>query len=124
MRPPQDRRGVVPATPIYDALCDEYRRLFRALPGDRSGEEELRFTAFGGDPRADAHHGHGYAPPSGLTAGAYATAPPGAPLPHHHDPGSRYQPRPQAHPTGMVPVWQGRPGPPRTALPPARRRSP
>lgn len=26
------------ATPIYDALYAEYRRSFRALPGDRSGE--------------------------------------------------------------------------------------
>ncbi|AKH81639.1 hypothetical protein AA958_04885 [Streptomyces sp. CNQ-509] len=32
-------------TPIYDALFAEYRRLFRALPGDRSGEEQLRFDA-------------------------------------------------------------------------------
>ncbi|KRV49647.1 hypothetical protein AQ490_20250 [Wenjunlia vitaminophila] len=37
-----DRSG----TPIYDALYSEYRRLFRALPGDRTGEEELRFTGF------------------------------------------------------------------------------
>lgn len=29
------------ATPIYDALYAEYRRSFRALPGDRTGEEEL-----------------------------------------------------------------------------------
>ncbi|MGW8380342.1 hypothetical protein [Streptomyces sp. ODS28] len=34
-------------TPIYDSLYAEYRRLFRALPGDRSGEEELRFEGFG-----------------------------------------------------------------------------
>jgi hypothetical protein len=33
-------------TPIYDALYSEYRRLFRALPGDRTGEEELRFEGF------------------------------------------------------------------------------
>lgn len=30
-------------TPIYDALYSEYRRLFRALPGDRSGEEKFQF---------------------------------------------------------------------------------
>ncbi|MET8677494.1 hypothetical protein ABZW18_07875 [Streptomyces sp. NPDC004647] len=35
------------ATPIYDALYAEYRRSFRALPGDRSGEEDLGFVAFG-----------------------------------------------------------------------------
>ncbi|MEV5938001.1 hypothetical protein [Streptomyces sp. NPDC051994] len=35
-------------TPIYDALCSEYRRSFRTLPGDRSGEEDLDFRGFGG----------------------------------------------------------------------------
>ncbi|MBB1258021.1 hypothetical protein [Streptomyces alkaliterrae] len=35
------------ATPIYDALYAEYRRLFRTLPFDRSGEEPLRFEGFG-----------------------------------------------------------------------------
>ncbi|MFR9673944.1 hypothetical protein [Streptomyces sp. TR06-5] len=35
------------ATPIYDALYAEYQRLFRALPGDRAGEEQLRFEGFG-----------------------------------------------------------------------------
>ncbi|MFC8895050.1 hypothetical protein [Streptomyces cinereoruber] len=34
-------------TPIYDALYSEYRRSFRSLPGDRSGEEGLAFRAFG-----------------------------------------------------------------------------
>ncbi|WP_159480155.1 hypothetical protein [Streptomyces caniferus] len=29
------------ATPIYDALYAEYRRSFRALPGDRTDEPEL-----------------------------------------------------------------------------------
>ncbi|MFH0245021.1 hypothetical protein ACGRHY_21965 [Streptomyces sp. HK10] len=48
MRAPHEpMSGHFPATPIYDALYAEYRRLFRALPGDRSGEEELRFTGFG-----------------------------------------------------------------------------
>ncbi len=37
----------VSVTPIYDALYSEYRRSFRALPFDRSGEEELRFVGFG-----------------------------------------------------------------------------
>ncbi|MCE7080797.1 hypothetical protein LZF96_11710 [Streptomyces sp. ST2-7A] len=43
--PPPPPRPTVSATPIYDALCAEYRRLFRTLPGDRSGEEES-FDAF------------------------------------------------------------------------------
>ncbi|MFG2299037.1 hypothetical protein [Streptomyces sp. NPDC048603] len=34
-------------TPIYDALYSEYLRSFRALPYDRTGEEDLGFTAFG-----------------------------------------------------------------------------
>ncbi|MEU9717276.1 hypothetical protein [Streptomyces sp. NPDC047976] len=33
-------------TPIYDSLYSEYLRAFRALPGDRTGEEDLGFTAF------------------------------------------------------------------------------
>ena len=46
MRSPYERTGGGSTTPIYDSLCAEYRRLFRALPGDRSGEEELRFVGF------------------------------------------------------------------------------
>ncbi|WP_208106405.1 hypothetical protein [Streptomyces sp. GC420] len=50
MRTPQDLAvssgSGSSATPIYDALYAEYRRQFRALPGDRSGEEDLGFTAF------------------------------------------------------------------------------
>ncbi|MFF3792559.1 hypothetical protein ACFYXW_21315 [Streptomyces sp. NPDC001981] len=47
MRPSQDPSGGQNHTPIYDALYSEYRRSFRALPGDRSGEENLGFVAFG-----------------------------------------------------------------------------
>ncbi len=47
MRPAQDPSGGLSPTPIYDALYSEYRRSFRALPGDRSGEENLGFSAFG-----------------------------------------------------------------------------
>ncbi|WP_441249621.1 hypothetical protein [Kitasatospora sp. McL0602] len=46
MRPSYDAEHPSSATPIYDGLYSEYRRLFRALPGDRSGEEDLRFTGF------------------------------------------------------------------------------
>ncbi|MFI9365429.1 hypothetical protein ACIG5E_30905 [Kitasatospora sp. NPDC053057] len=46
MRPSYDAEHPHSATPIYDELYSEYRRLFRALPGDRSGEEDLRFTGF------------------------------------------------------------------------------
>ncbi|MEU1469646.1 hypothetical protein ABZ434_15635 [Streptomyces sp. NPDC005761] len=47
MRPAQDPSGGPSHTPIYDALYSEYRRSFRALPGDRSGEESLGLPAFG-----------------------------------------------------------------------------
>ncbi|MFJ1751974.1 hypothetical protein [Kitasatospora sp. NPDC088134] len=46
MRPSYDAEHPASPTPIYDTLYSEYRRLFRALPGDRSGEEGLRFTGF------------------------------------------------------------------------------
>ncbi|EFL14342.1 conserved hypothetical protein [Streptomyces sp. C] len=49
-------------TPIYDSLYSEYLRAFRALPGDRTGEEDLGFTAFS--------YGTGYGSPyGGVTAG-------------------------------------------------------
>lgn len=48
MRPSHDAPAHSPSpTPIYDALYAEYGRLFRTLPGDRTGEEELRFEGFG-----------------------------------------------------------------------------
>lgn len=46
MRHAPERTGSPSATPIYDALYAEYRRTFRTLPGDRSGEEEFGFKAF------------------------------------------------------------------------------
>ncbi|WUM94646.1 hypothetical protein OG905_31970 [Streptomyces sp. NBC_00322] len=47
MRPAYDATSGQSPTPIYDALYSEYRRAFKALPGDRSGEEDLDFKAFG-----------------------------------------------------------------------------
>jgi hypothetical protein len=47
MRTAQDGSGSGASnTPIYDALYSEYQRLFRTLPGDRSGEESLQFKGF------------------------------------------------------------------------------
>ncbi|MFF1477978.1 hypothetical protein ACFVYD_10430 [Streptomyces sp. NPDC058301] len=46
MRPAPDLSVGHSATPIYDALYSEYRRSFRALPGDRSGEDDLDFRGF------------------------------------------------------------------------------
>jgi hypothetical protein len=58
-RAAQDPSGGPSATPIYDALYAEYVKSFRALPGDRSGEEELGFTAFGSIPHGTGSYtGH------------------------------------------------------------------
>ncbi|MCX4525082.1 MULTISPECIES: hypothetical protein [unclassified Streptomyces] len=48
LRPARDRESAPAAshTPIFDTLYSEYLRAFRALPGDRTGEEDLGFTAF------------------------------------------------------------------------------
>ncbi|MCM2414978.1 MULTISPECIES: hypothetical protein [unclassified Streptomyces] len=78
MRPAQDPSGAPSHTPIYDALYSEYRRSFRALPGDRSGEESLGLPAFGSGlfgSRAplsghSGHSGHGGAGASGGAGGA------------------------------------------------------
>ena len=60
MRPPEEQPGGHgggghSATPIYDALYAEYRRSFRTLPGDRSGEEDLGFRGFGPGHGAHRH---------------------------------------------------------------------
>ncbi|MEV6573467.1 hypothetical protein [Streptomyces sp. NPDC051577] len=69
MRPSRDRdiAPVASHTPIYDTLYSEYLRAFRTLPGDRTGEEDLGFTAFsyGG--------GHGGLAGSGSYAAAWST---------------------------------------------------
>jgi hypothetical protein len=57
------------ATPIYDALYSEYVKTFRSLPGDRSGEEELGFTAFGNIPHASGSFSSSY---SAYSAGAFS----------------------------------------------------
>lgn len=114
MRPARDPSGGPSHTPIYDALYSEYRRSFRALPGDRSGEESLALPAFGAGffgSRAplSAHASH---PGSGGGAGSTASGTAG----HGSGPGSH---------TGGLGSWQrvgrhaggGRPA----ALPPGSR---
>ncbi|WP_327357152.1 hypothetical protein [Streptomyces sp. NBC_01304] len=99
MRPARDPSAGRSATPIYDELYAEWRRSFKALPGDRSGEDELGFNAF------DAF-GTGYGT-------------------HHHTPQhpvhrpppdtsghNGWHPAPQQHGTGHFPA----------ALPPGPRR--
>ncbi|MGW7793471.1 hypothetical protein [Streptomyces tricolor] len=65
------------APPIYDTLYAEWVKTFRTLPGDRSGEEELRFSAFGDLPDGTGTYG-GHRPGSfsssysAYSAGAYS----------------------------------------------------
>ncbi|MEE1818505.1 hypothetical protein ACWEPZ_33630 [Streptomyces sp. NPDC004288] len=61
MRPARDVATGPSPTPIYDALYSEYLRTFRTLPGDRSGEEELGFRAFG-TVLSTGVHGQGHRP--------------------------------------------------------------
>ena len=67
MRPAQDVADGYSTTPIYDALYSEFLRSFKALPGDRSGEDNLGFTAFGtGLHSTRARHGdHPHRPSQG-----------------------------------------------------------
>ncbi|MGW0997537.1 hypothetical protein [Streptomyces sp. NPDC002520] len=73
----QESSGRASATPIYDSLSAEWMRSFRTLPGDRSGEEELDFVAFGSLPQSTGAYG-GYRPGSfsssysAYSAGAYS----------------------------------------------------
>ncbi|MEU5183536.1 hypothetical protein AB0G49_26135 [Streptomyces longwoodensis] len=76
-RPGQDSGGPS-ATPIYDALYAEYVRSFRALPGDRSGEEELGFTAFGSGSLPHGTDPYGEAPRPGSFSSSYGAYSAGA----------------------------------------------
>ncbi|GAB7034413.1 hypothetical protein [Streptomyces platensis] len=65
MRPSQEHGTTHPtdrasATPIYDALYAEYRRSFRALPGDRTDEPETAevLRGMGSWARTTASTGH------------------------------------------------------------------
>ncbi|MHC0430508.1 hypothetical protein ACX6XY_10000 [Streptomyces sp. O3] len=64
MRPAQNASVGRSATPIYDQLFVEWRRSFKALPGDRTGEEDLGFTGFGSLPYGHDQHG-GHSGPGG-----------------------------------------------------------
>lgn len=73
----QNPSGCPSATPIYDALYAEYGKSFRSRPGDRSGEEELNFTAFGSSPSGHASYGgsngsYGSGSYSAYSAGAFS----------------------------------------------------
>ncbi|MER6789027.1 hypothetical protein ABT330_31145 [Streptomyces sp. NPDC000658] len=79
-RPAQDSQGGPSATPIYDALYAEYVKTFRSLPGDRSGEDDLGFTAFGNIPY---HTGSYAAPRPGSFSSSYSAYSAGAQSARH-----------------------------------------
>ncbi|MFJ4342855.1 hypothetical protein [Streptomyces sp. NPDC088915] len=82
MRPAPDVTAGPSPTPIYDALYSEYRRSFRTLPGDRSGEEGLAFRAFGTTLGAGGSgRGRRHAAPA-----AWADRAPAPPPPQTHRP--------------------------------------
>jgi hypothetical protein len=60
------------ATPIYDKLYAEYVKTFRSLPGDRSGEEGLGFTAFGTSPHGTGSYGSQHSGSQGSSYSAYS----------------------------------------------------
>ncbi|MFD9334909.1 hypothetical protein ACFWBF_10950 [Streptomyces sp. NPDC060028] len=112
MRHARDRDSAPAAshTPIYDALYSEYLRSFRALPGDRTGEEDLGFTTFSYGGQAGGSYGGG----SGWNGSAWQQPDPWQPA---------YTPQPaysyayaggRQHQTGMQHIP--------AALPPAPRR--
>ncbi|AIR97567.1 hypothetical protein [Streptomyces glaucescens] len=108
-RPVPDRSAPSP-TPIYDKLYAEYVKSFRALPGDRSGEEKLGFTAFGSIP-------YGAASPSGSPGGALAGSLGGS-YGAYYGAGAN-----SARQSGGQPAQWERVGRIPAALPPARRGS-
>ncbi|MBV2356584.1 hypothetical protein KUM39_19750 [Streptomyces sp. J2-1] len=66
----QEGPGATSATPIFDTLYAEWGKTFRTLPGDRSGEEELEFSAFGSAPHSTgSYRANSY---SAYSAGAYS----------------------------------------------------
>ncbi|MEU6818675.1 hypothetical protein [Streptomyces sp. NPDC046860] len=73
----QENSGGPSYTPIYDTLYAEWVKSFRTLPFDRSGEENLDFTAFGNLPQGTGSYG-GHRPGSfsssysAYSAGAYS----------------------------------------------------
>lgn len=121
MRPAYEPENAGTATPIYDALYAEYRRLFRALPGDRTGEEDLKFTGFG--LRRHYGAGSGEQPGGGEQAAGQGY---GAPQAGHGHPGGATAGTAYGGwtPVGHIPPSQGRPAGGRhrglLSLPPGR----
>ncbi|AEY88480.1 hypothetical protein AQJ11_36595 [Streptomyces corchorusii] len=102
------------ATPIYDSLYAEWVRTFRTLPGDRSGEEELGFSAFGDFPDGTGTYGGHRA---GSFSSSYSAYSAGAYSARQQSQWQRVGTLGRQHETGMQHV------PAAAALPPGPRRS-
>ncbi|MFF3486986.1 hypothetical protein ACFYXC_27450 [Streptomyces sp. NPDC002701] len=101
--------GSSSATPIYDALYAEYLRTFRALPGDRSGEEEFGLALLGGS----SYSSGTYTPTVYGMRHVGGQHPTGHPAAHENQPvTSVWQPVARQYATGLTPA----------ALPPGPRR--
>ncbi|AVH61548.1 hypothetical protein C4B68_31720 [Streptomyces dengpaensis] len=104
------------ATPIYDALYAEWLRSFKALPGDRHGEEDLGFTAFGSLPHGSSSYSslNSLSSYTSYSAGAHSARQSGAQQGHTTTATAIWQMSGRQHSTGMhhIPA----------ALPPAPRR--
>ncbi|MEU8983393.1 hypothetical protein [Streptomyces sp. NPDC048309] len=115
-RPAQDSPGGSSATPIYDALYAEWVRSFRALPGDRHGEDDLGFVPFGNLGHGTNSYGSSgsYNSFSSYSAGAHSARHSAAQHGHTATTTAIWQPSGRQHSTGMhhIPA----------ALPPAPRR--
>ncbi|WP_405532050.1 hypothetical protein OG592_30435 [Streptomyces avidinii] len=123
MRPARDRDSspAVSHTPIYDTLYSEYLRAFRALPGDRTGEEDHGFTAFsyGGSYTSGSPYGSGWSGSGWQRVDSWQHAYTPAPQPQAQSAysyaGSPGYADGRQHQTGMTHIP--------AALPPAPRRS-
>ncbi|MGW2253705.1 hypothetical protein ACWCXH_26465 [Kitasatospora sp. NPDC001660] len=112
MRPSYDAEHPHSTTPIYDELYSEYRRLFRALPGDRSGEEDLKFTGFAirdnypmpVDPRSYPAQQQAFHTYEGQTAGLPQFIPAQQANPHPANPTSDGYGQATHHATGHHPA--------------------
>lgn len=122
-RPAQDAQGGPSATPIYDALYAEYVKTFRSLPGDRSGEDELGFTAFGNIPHRTSSYP---APRPGTFSSSYSAYSAGAQSARHGTGQQSQQSQSQWQRVGQISGQQPQPTAMHhipAALPPAPRRT-
>ncbi|QHA03827.1 hypothetical protein GQF42_11555 [Streptomyces broussonetiae] len=112
-RSAQDGVGAGSATPIYDMLYAEWVKTFRTLPGDRSGEEGLRFSPFGELPGVTGVYGGHRA---GSFSSSYSAYSAGAYSARQQSQWQRIGTLGRQHDTGMLHVPAALPPGPRQGL--------